>query len=127
MFQLERIRQAVPDRPVYNGYDEMCLAGLATGAQGAIGTTYNFMGDVFVALRSAVSDGRFGEARQLQAMANRVIEVLIAVGVMPGSKALLDIMGVACGPSRRPFRRLGAADKERLRQAIAPVMEWRAT
>jgi N-acetylneuraminate lyase len=127
MFHLERIRRAVPDALVYNGYDEMCLAGIATGAQGAIGTTYNFMGDLFVALREAVIAGRIDEARRLQAMANNVIEVLIAVGVMPGSKALLDMMGVACGPSRRPFRRIGAAEHERLRAAIEPVLQWRAT
>jgi N-acetylneuraminate lyase len=126
MFQLERIRRAVPDALVYNGYDEMCLAGIATGAQGAIGTTYNFMGDLFVALREAAMAGRIGEARRLQAMANDVIEVLIAVGVMPGSKALLGMMGVACGPSRRPFRTIGAAEHERLRKAIEPVLAWRA-
>lgn len=125
MFQLECIRHAVPDALVYNGYDEMCLAGFAMGAQGAIGTTYNFMGDVFVALRTAVAKGRIEEARKLQTMANRVIQMLIKVGVMPGSKALLDIMGVNCGPSRRPFRKTEPSDIAALREAIAPVLTWR--
>lgn len=105
MFQLERIRHAAPDAIVYNGYDEMCLAGLAMGAQGAIGTTYNFMGDVFAALRTCAAEGRIEEARRLQAMANRVIQVLMKVGVMPGSKALLGIMGVTAGHHGVPFVR----------------------
>ncbi|WP_342394641.1 N-acetylneuraminate lyase [Sinorhizobium numidicum] len=125
MFQLERIRHAVPEAIVYNGYDEMCLAGFAMGAQGAIGTTYNFMGDVFVTLRTCAAEGRIEEARRLQVMANRVIQVLIRVGVMPGSKALLGIMGVRCGTSRRPFRKIEASDLAVLREAIAPVLAWR--
>ncbi|RCS22138.1 N-acetylneuraminate lyase [Phyllobacterium salinisoli] len=125
MFLLECIRHAVPEALVYNGYDEMCLAGFAMGAQGAIGTTYNFMGDVFVALRTAMAEGRIGEARKLQTMANRVIQVLIKVGVMPGSKALLEIMGVVCGPSRRPFQKMESLDRAALRDAIAPVLAWR--
>jgi N-acetylneuraminate lyase len=125
MFQLERIRHAAPDAIVYNGYDEMCLAGLAMGAQGAIGTTYNFMGDLFVDLRICAAQGRIEEARRLQEMANKVIQVLIKVGVMPGSKALLGIMGVRCGPSRRPFRKIEASDLAALREAISPVLAWR--
>jgi N-acetylneuraminate lyase len=125
MFQLERIRHSVPDALVYNGYDEMCLAGLSMGAQGAIGTTYNFMGDVFVALRAAVKRGQIDQARQLQIMANRVIEVLVDVGVMPGSKALLDSMGVRCGPSRRPFRKIAASDLHALQSVIKPILAWR--
>jgi N-acetylneuraminate lyase len=125
MFLLERIRHSLPNAIVYNGYDEMCLAGLVMGAQGAIGTTYNFMGDLFVALRKAVMEGRIEEARRLQILANRVIEVLVKVGVMPGSKALLEIMDVPCGPSRRPFRRIEATDLALLRLAIEPVIAWR--
>ncbi|MCA1369727.1 N-acetylneuraminate lyase [Bradyrhizobium sp. BRP14] len=125
MFQLERIRHAAPEAIVYNGYDEMCLAGLAMGAQGAIGTTYNFMGDVFVDLRTCAAEGRIEEARRLQEMANKVIQVLIKVGVMPGSKALLGIMGVRCGPSRRPFRKIDASDLAALGEAIASVLAWR--
>ncbi|CAH1665891.1 N-acetylneuraminate lyase [Hyphomicrobiales bacterium] len=37
-FQLERFKTHRPDAVIYNGYDEMCLGGLAMGADGAIGT-----------------------------------------------------------------------------------------
>lgn len=127
MYQLERLREANPDALIYNGYDEMCLAGLASGAQGAIGTTYNFMGDLYVELRRHVADGSLEEARRLQRMANDVIDVLIAVGVMPGSKAALDIMGVYVGPSRRPFRKLSDADRTKMEAALRPLLEWRKT
>lgn len=126
MYQLERLRKANPDALIYNGYDEMCLAGLASGAQGAIGTTYNFMGDLYVALRAHVLAGRIEDARKLQRMANDIIDVLITVGVMPGSKAALDVMGVHIGPSRRPFRKLHEAERARLERSLQPLLAWRA-
>lgn len=125
LFALDRLRRHNPDALVYNGYDEMCLAGLCMGAQGAIGTTYNFMGDVFVEIARLVAASSLPEAQRLQRMANLVIEVLIECGVMPSSKALLDLMGVRAGPSRRPFRTLGADDRAKLAVAIRPVLDWR--
>ena len=82
-------------------------------------------GDLFVALRACVAAGRIEEARRLQAMANRVIQVLIKVGVMPGSKALLGIMDLPGGASRRPFRKVEEADLAALREAVGPVLAWR--
>lgn len=125
MFQLERIRRQHPQALVYNGYDEMCLAGLAMGAHGAIGTTFNYMGDLFVQLRADFAAGRLDEARGLQAMANVLIEALIEVGVLPGSRTVLELMGVQVGQCRRPFRRTIAADATRLREALAPILRWR--
>ncbi|WP_244606441.1 N-acetylneuraminate lyase [Arsenicitalea aurantiaca] len=125
MFLLERIRRLYPDAYVYNGYDEMALSGFAMGAQGAIGTTYNYMGDLYVQLRRDVAEGRLDDARRLQGLANVLIEVLIAVGVMPGSKGVLDIMGVPMGHSRRPFRQLTTEDRALLEKAVGPILDWR--
>jgi N-acetylneuraminate lyase len=125
MFALERLRRHHPDAVIYNGYDEMCLAGLATGAQGAIGTTYNFMGDLFVDLAKHVASGELAEARRLQSMANVVIELLIEFGVMPSSKMLLDIMGVPVGVSRKPFRHVLPDERARLEKAVAPIVARR--
>jgi len=125
LFALDRLRRHNPDALIYNGYDEMCLAGLCMGAQGAIGTTYNFMGDVFVEIARLVAASRLPEAQRLQRMANVVIETLIEVGVMPGSKALLEMMGVKVGGSRRPFRPVDDAGHARLAAAIRPVLDWR--
>jgi N-acetylneuraminate lyase len=127
MYMLEKIKRRCPDALVYNGYDEMCLAGLVTGADGAIGTTYNFMGDLFVAIAGLVAAQRTEDARPLQVMANRVIDVLVEVGVMPGSKGIMDIMGVPMGDARRPFRRLTGADRDRLAASVQPILDWRAT
>jgi len=126
IYLLERIRRRCPDALIYNGYDEMCLAGLVSGADGAIGTTYNFMGDVFVEIERLVRAQETQAALTLQVMANRVIDVLVEVGVMPGTKGLMDIMGVPMGHSRRPFRKLTTADRDWLAAAAQPILDWRA-
>lgn len=125
MYQLERLKHFAPDALVFNGFDEMCLAGLASGADGAIGTTYNFMGDLFVQLRADVLAGKITEARALQAIANEVVGALLKVGVMPGSKKALEIMGVPAGVSRKPFRSLSADDEGVMERALAPMLKWR--
>lgn len=123
LYLLERFKRARPEAVIYNGFDEMCLAGLAMGADGAIGTTYNFMGRLFVDLAAAAAAGRLEEARALQVKANRVIDVLIAVGVLPGTKAILSLMGQDAGVCRPPFRALTEADWERLRGCVALLKE----
>lgn len=39
-----------PSKPVFNDFDEMLLAGLLMGADGGIGSMYNFMAEKYLAL-----------------------------------------------------------------------------
>ena len=125
LFALERLRRHCPDALIYNGYDEMWLSGLSMGASGAIGTTYNLMGDVFVAIANLYQAGQTAQSLALQKMANVIIEALIEVGVIPGCKMALEMMGVSVGLARAPFRRLNRDDRERLDLALAPLLKWR--
>ena len=118
LYQLERLKTAAPDAVVYNGFDEMFAGGMAMGADGGIGTTYNVMGGLFVAMYEALRAGQLPQARALQTRANAVIDVLIEVGVFPGTKAMLKLMGVDCGPCRRPFAALSAAQQARIEAIV---------
>jgi N-acetylneuraminate lyase len=119
LFQLERFKRHRPDAAIFNGYDEMCLGGLAMGADGAIGTTYNFMGSLFVALYKAFREGRTADALALQVRANIVIDGLIDLGVFPATKGFLKVMSVDCGGCRPPFRTLSPGDWPRIEAMIA--------
>ena len=50
-FALRQYKTAFPDKVIYNGYDETFLAGLVMGADGAIGSTFNFMAEKFLEIR----------------------------------------------------------------------------
>lgn len=119
LYQLERLKSAAPQAVIYNGFDEMCVGGLAMGADGAIGTTFNVMGWRFVRLFEAMQAGDLSRARALQSRANEVIDLLIQLGVFPGTKAMLKCLGVDCGPCRRPFAELTPAQQARVEAIVA--------
>lgn len=115
LFQLERMKKDDPDLIVYNGFDEMYLAGMAMGADGAIGSTYNFMPEKFLGIRERMLAGDLPGARALQDQANEVIQVVIDTGkALVAQKYLTGLVGIPCGECRRPFIPLTTADKASL-------------
>lgn len=126
LYQLERFKAHRPDAAVFNGYDEMCLGGLAMGADGAIGTTYNVMGSLFVAIRTAFQAGRMAEALAMQRRANRVIDLLVEVGVFPGTKAMLRLLGQDVGACRPPFGPMPEGAEARLRACLDGLQDHAA-
>jgi N-acetylneuraminate lyase len=119
LYQLERLKSAAPKAVIYNGYDEMFVGGMAMGADGAIGTTFNVMGRLFVRIFDALKAGDMARALALQSRANAVIDVLVEVGVFPGTKAMLKLLGLDCGPCRRPFAPLTPAQQARVEGIVA--------
>ncbi len=100
------------------GPDEMCVAGFVMGSDGAIGSTYNIMPRMFLRMYDAFRNGRIQEAMKLQIQANRVIALLISVGVLAGIKKLLEWRGVPVGPPRPPTAWLSAKGEDRLRTGL---------
>ena len=121
-FALSQFKIAFPDKIVYNGFDEMMLAGLSMGADGGIGSTYNFMAEKFLRLCELFRDGRIQEADALQKEINRIIAVLCRVGVMQGEKEVLTQMGLDFGESRAPFAPLTAEQKKMIATEILPLL-----
>ncbi|MBC8544293.1 N-acetylneuraminate lyase [Bianquea renquensis] len=120
-FVLERLHTRFPDRYLFNGYDEMFLSGLVAGATGGIGSTYNLMAEKFIRMYALVQEGRWDEARCIQADVNKVISVLLRVGVIPGIKGLLTLMGIEAGNARAPFHTLSSEEMEQLRAVLPHV------
>jgi len=86
------------------GRDEMLLAGLALGAKGAIGSTYNYAAPLYVRLWDAFRRGDMDEARACQRRSQQMIETLARYGgVLSAGKALMGLIGVDCGPCRPPL------------------------
>ncbi|MEW6751847.1 MAG: dihydrodipicolinate synthase family protein [Candidatus Latescibacterota bacterium] len=102
-----------------SGPDEMCLAGMVMGSDAAIGTTYNVMPRLFVAMRRAFEAGDVRRAMELQVRANRVIRFLVRTGaVLAAVKALLAWRGLPVGPTRPPQPALCPAGEAVLRRGL---------
>ncbi len=115
-FLLNRLKETFPDKVIYNGSDEMLLSGLAAGADGGIGTTYNFMPQLFVQIYNSFNAGELEQARRLQSLANRVIACVIRNGVVPAAKYMISLAGLDYGVCREPFLPLTDAAKADLRE-----------
>ena len=103
VYQMERIKNLKPSLRILNGFDETMVAGLALGADGSIGSTFNFMFPHYKKVYDAFNDGRIAEARELQIKANNIMNALVNVGLIPAIKYILTTMGIDAGIPRRPF------------------------
>lgn len=104
MYQMEQIHRRFPDKLLLNGYDESFLAGIASGAGGGIGSTFNIMGWRYKKIWTLFREGKNREALQVQSKCNVIIDSLVEAGVFPGIKYILHRMGIIASPRcRAPF------------------------
>jgi N-acetylneuraminate lyase len=107
------------EREVLFGRDEMLLAGLAAGGRGAIGSTYNYAAPVYRRLIEAFGRGDLAAAREHQAQAVQLVEVLRKYGEIPAAKAITTMMGVDLGPARTPLGKLSAEQVEAIYRELS--------
>src|SRR5690606_24022268 len=118
LFDMRNIIELSPDMVVLSGFDEVCIAALSMGAQGAIGSTYNVLPASFSVIYREMKAGNLAEAQKWQFRANRVIKALVSVPLIAGLKEILTDWGIDCGIPRQPQRPLTADERARLFAAI---------
>ena len=122
-YALEQFKAGFPDKIVYNGYDEMFLAGLSMGADGGIGSTFNFMAEKYIEIRRLFQENDMSAAQALQREVNTILRALVEVGVMQGEKAIMEGLGFPLGQARSPFAPLSGAQKEKLLRLALPALQ----
>ncbi|MBU3113944.1 N-acetylneuraminate lyase [Clostridium lacusfryxellense] len=118
LYQLERIKNLKNSLYMYNGFDEILVAGLAMGADGAIGSTFNFMYTHYKRIREAFESLKLEEARNLQIKANNIMEALCSVGLIPAIKYVLTMQGSDVGVARKPFSELDNTQKKYIEEIL---------
>lgn len=103
------------------GRDQMMLPGLAAGATGAIGSTFNFAAPVYHRIIAAFQRGDMAIAREEQARANAMIEVFIRFGGLAAGKSFMKIIGLDCGNPRLPLRTLSASQYADLQSELNKI------
>jgi N-acetylneuraminate lyase len=109
---------------ILHGFDELLLAGLALGAKGAVGSTYNYMAPLYNQIIADFENGQIDEAREKQATSVKVVEVLLKYGgsVVAG-KALMKHVGLDCGPCRLPLKNLNEKSYKDLSNEIDSIIQ----
>ncbi|CAL9696405.1 unnamed protein product [Knipowitschia caucasica] len=88
------------------GVDEQLISGLAMGATGAVGSTYNYIGGHMIKLVTAFENGNQLQARAIQFKLQELLGFAMDIGFDLGvNKQLMsDVSGLNLGPPRLPLR-----------------------
>lgn len=108
------------------GCDEMLLGALATGAQAAIGSTYNVAAPLYQRIINAFETGDLEEARRLQSLSIKMIRTMNGYPFHSAMKAVLDMRGFAVGECRLPQGGLSNDDRTKLKSELEALafFDW---
>lgn len=103
------------------GIDEGLLSGLAIGAKGAVGSTYNYAAPLFNQIIKAFEAGDLEKAEELQFKAVQMVQLLIKYGGTGAGKAFMKLIGVDCGWFRMPIQSLSDKAVQDLRAELEDI------
>lgn len=104
------------------GTDEILICGLSLGASSAVGSTYNYMASVYLDLIKAFENDDMQKARECQQFSIRVVQLLFKYGGgVRSGKAIMELIGINCGPCRLPLREMTDGEKTSLRQDLLEI------
>ncbi len=119
LHQIERIKSINPDLTVFGGFDEVYLGARILGADGAIGSTFNFTLPLFTRMEAAYQARDIEAAQALQRRANNIMDALVSCSLFPSIKHILMTQGLDCGVCRAPFPMLTDAQKALIERVVA--------
>ncbi len=89
---------------VLHGYDETLICGLALGAVAGVGSTYNYVSDIYLTILDAMAESDMETARAAQLRSIEIVKIIIKYGGgVRGGKAIMNLIGIECGECRLPF------------------------
>lgn len=119
MEMLECIRLEDGRFDILNGFDEMLLCGMAVGARGGVGSTYNYSLSTYRNLYDAFLAGDIERARIFQQESVDIVHVIIRHGGgVRGGKAIMNHLGIDCGDCRLPFAPYTESEMHRLGEEL---------
>ncbi len=105
-----------------HGQDETLLAGLALGATGGVGGTYNHMMGTYIELKAAFDAGDLKTAQNLQARSQAFINVLVRYrGNVVGGKRIMKFLGLDLGPNRIPIQNITPEEETQMKADLEEI------
>lgn len=104
---------------VINGFDEMLLMGLCAGADGGIGTTYNYQLEYVKGVYESFLHGDIKKAMDCQMKISKTVNAFNGEPIIPASKAVLECMGYEVGNAAFPMKRYAEIEKQKIYAAVS--------
>ncbi len=93
------------------GCDEMLLAALSLGLDGAVGSTYNYLSPLYHKMMVAWRENALPTARKCQRQSVRLVSLLRNFNPLAAGKSLMKQVGFNFGPVRPPLRPLSESEQ----------------
>lgn len=107
---------------VLHGFDETLICGLALGAVAGVGSTYNYLPSVYLNIMKAMEENDLEKARTYQRQSVEIVNVIIRYGGgVRGGKAIMNLIGIACGECRPPLASFGKEEVAALRSDLEQI------
>ncbi len=120
LFDLQQYKTVDKDIIIFNGHDEVTVSGLAIGADGAIGSTFNIIFPLVKTITELFEAGEVAQAREKQIYMNEIICALIRAGVNQGIKYVLEKRdGIECNGCRMPMHTITEESKKELSELFS--------
>lgn len=122
MEMLECIRLDNGRFDILNGFDEMLICGMAIGARGGVGSTYNYTLYTYRNLYNAFLAGDIERARNFQQESVEIVRIIIRHGGgVRGGKAIMNYLGIDCGNCRPPFAPYTKTEMHQLGEELSQI------
>jgi N-acetylneuraminate lyase len=107
---------------ILNGFDEMLICGMAVGARGGVGSTYNYSLKTYLNLYTSFMAGDIDSARRYQKESIDIVNVIIRHGGgVRGGKAIMKCIGIDCGNCRLPFTPYSDSELKEVGQELRQI------
>jgi len=113
LYEFQRCKRACGGKfDIPFGVDEFLPGGLAVGAIGAVGSTYNYAAPLYLEIIEAFNKGDQETVTALMDKVIALIRTLVQYGGVAAGKAAMQLHGIDVGNPRLPIRALNDDEKK---------------
>jgi N-acetylneuraminate lyase len=103
------------------GRDENMLSALAVGAEGAVGSTFNYAAPLYKRIIAAFNTGDLESARECQQLSIDFIRLLGKYGGIATGKSYMKLVGMDCGEFRMPVKNMSNDQFDQFKKDVAAL------
>lgn len=119
------IHYAQDNYAMYWGSDEAFMMLYTAGNRHYVGSTYNYMSNVYNKMLKAFHAGDFENLIALEKEADDIYKVILQYHGVSSGKEIMRLIGVDCGPVRKPLNAFNQAESETLLRKLKETTFFR--
>ena len=105
-----------------HGRDETLICGLALGAKGGVGGTYNHVMNLYIKIKEHFLKGEIEKARYHQNLSQEFINILVKYGGnVTAGKRMMKFLGLDFGPNRSPVQSVSDENEKLMHKELAEI------